>query len=287
VAQQRTQQGADRIGIIRIEGPIVGGSSTEGLFGSSIGADEILAYLHQAQHDPSIRAVVIRMNSPGGSAAASQEIGEEIKQLRKSGKPVVTSISDMGASGGYWIAATTDKILASPAAVTGSIGVIMQITRYEEFYEKLGIEVEIIKSGQHKDMGSPTEDTSQKEREILQAMVNDIYDQFVTVVAEGRDMDREKVLDIADGRILTGRQARDLGLIDEFGTFYDAADQAAVMAGLRRYRLVELGAATTLERLLRELGLSAAGGNSQAGLPPNMSFVKWLLYRPQPAQEPR
>jgi len=269
---------AAKIGVIRIEGPIEGGSGAVGLTGSTVGADEVLAYLHRAQQDPAIRAVVIRMNSPGGSAAASQEIGAEIQRLSRLGKPVVTSISDVGASGGYWIAATTDRIIANPAAITGSIGVILQLTRYEELYEKLGIEVETIKSGPHKDMGSSARDITPGERELLQAMVDDIYHQFVSVVAEGRNMERDEVLEIADGRILTASQAYDLGLVDAFGTFYDAVTEAAVMADLERYQLYEFSRLSPFARLVQRLGGFYPLSGEQH-IPSGFTIMRWLLYQ--------
>ncbi|PKM82292.1 MAG: signal peptide peptidase SppA, partial [Firmicutes bacterium HGW-Firmicutes-13] len=178
---------------------------------------------------------------PGGSAAASQEINSEIKKLREEGKVVVVSMADVAASGGYYIAAAADKILANPGTTTGSIGVIMQVTNLEELYEKIGMEIETIKSGEQKDIGNPARPMTEEERSILQSISNDIYDQFVDAVAEGRNLSRERVLELADGRIFTGRQAFELDLIDELGDLYDAVEKAAELAGLDQIVIKEYG----------------------------------------------
>lgn len=222
-----------RVGVIYIEGPIVGGSSTYSLFGVQSGSESIMMRLRMAADDPSVKAVVLRINSPGGSAAASQEIAQEMKRLSLSGKPVVVSMADAAASGAYWISAGADKIIANPATITGSIGVIMPVQNYVELYDKLGIEMENITSGKHKDMGSPSRPLTDEERNILKSMVNDIYNQFIEVVAEGRNMKLEEVKKIADGRIFTGRQALELGLVDELGNYYDAVAAAAELAGIK------------------------------------------------------
>jgi len=222
------------VGIIRIEGVISSGGSDGGLFGGSGTAADSLNQLRQAAEDSQIKAVVLRIDSPGGSAAASQEIGEEVQKLRQAGKKVVVSMGDVAASGGYWIAAGADRIIANPATMTGSIGVIMEIQNLEELFKKLGIRSDVIKSGPHKDIGSPTRALTSAERDILQGMVNDIYTQFVDVVAEGRKgkMTRDQVQAIADGRGFTGRQALKIGLVDQLGNFYDAIDEAAKLAGI-------------------------------------------------------
>ncbi len=252
------------IGLIRIEGTITGGTgSTSLLGGSTVGADQICAYLKQAREDDNIKAVVLRINSPGGSAPASQEIGAEVQKLRDAGKLVVASMGDTAASGGYWIAATADTIVANPATLTGSIGVIMETQNLQGLYEKLGIEQEVIKSAEHKDIGSPYRDMTEKEREILQGMVDDIFDQFIEVVAKGRNLPEEKVRELADGRIFTGRQALALGLVDKLGNFQDALDLAAEQAGLgENYSLHEYGQQSTWEKLFGPLLETNALGES-------------------------
>ncbi|GAW93778.1 signal peptide peptidase SppA [Calderihabitans maritimus] len=221
-----------KVAVVFVEGIIVGTRSQAGFFDGGASAHSIMEQLREAREDPAVRAVVLRINSPGGSAAASQEIGDEISKLKKAGKVVVASMGEVAASGGYWIAALADKIVANPATMTGSIGVIMQLENLSELYEKLGIDFNVIKSGPHKDMGSSTRDLTPEEKDILQEMVNDIYEQFIKVVVKGRNLSREKVEALADGRIFTGKQAKQLGLVDQLGNYYDAIDLAAKLAGI-------------------------------------------------------
>ena len=222
----------DQVAVIHVDGVIVGGRGQAGLFGDGGGTDAIIRQIQSARDDAEVRAVVIRINSPGGSAPASQEVGEELKKLRASGKVVVASMGDIAASGGYWIAALCDKIYANPGTITGSIGVYIPYANWQELFKKVGISGEKIKSGPHKDMLSPERPMTDKERAIVQEMVDDLYEQFVAVVAEGRKMDPAKVRQLADGRIYTGRQARTLGLVDEMGTMEDAVRSAAKTAGI-------------------------------------------------------
>jgi len=223
---------SEKIAIIYVEGVIVGGRGQSNVLVEQGGTDQIIKQLHEARDDESVKAVVLRINSPGGSAAASQEVGEEIKKLRGKGKVVVSSMGDVAASGGYWLAACTDKIYANPTTMTGSIGVYVPYANWEELYKKVGIYQEKIKSGPHKDILSPERPMTDEERAIIQVMVDDIYNQFVAVVSEGRKMDETAVRKLADGRIYTGNQAKQLGLIDELGNMYDAIDGAAKLAGM-------------------------------------------------------
>ena len=222
----------DQVAVIHVDGVIVGGRGQAGLFGDGGGTDSIIRQIQSARDDAAVRAVVIRINSPGGSAPASQEVGEELKKLRASGKVVVASMGDVAASGGYWIAALCDKIYANPGTITGSIGVYIPYANWQELFKKVGVSGEKIKSGPHKDMLSPERPMTDKERAIVQEMVDDLYEQFVAVVAEGRKMDPAKVRQLADGRIYTGRQARSLGLVDEMGTMEEAVRSAAKTAGI-------------------------------------------------------
>lgn len=223
---------SSKIAIIYVEGVILGGRGQSTVLLEQGGTDQIIKQIHQARDDESVKAVVLRINSPGGSAAASQEVGEELKKLRAQGKIVVTSMGDVAASGGYWLAACTDKIYANPTTMTGSIGVYMPYANWEELYKKVGIYQEKIKSGPHKDILSPERQMTDEERGIIQIMVDDIYNQFVDVVSEGRKMDKEQVRKLADGRIYTGNQAKQLGLVDELGNMYDAIDGASQLAGI-------------------------------------------------------
>lgn len=220
--------GTGQIAIINITGAIVSGTGEGGIFSQGgAGSQNIIDQIKEIEDDEDIEGVIIRIDSPGGSAAASQEVGEAIQDLKDSGKIVYTSMGDVAASGGYWIAAKTDKIYANPATMTGSIGVIIEIQNLAELYKKVGVKPQVIKSGKHKDIGSSSRPLETSEKNILKAMVMDIYDQFVDVVVEGRKINRKEVLKIADGRVFTGRQALKLKLVDELGTLDDAIDDLA------------------------------------------------------------
>ncbi len=223
---------ANQLAVIHVEGIIIGGRGQSGLLSEIGGTDAIIRQLHQARDDQSVKAIVLRINSPGGSVPATQELGEELTKVRATGKPIIVSMGDVAASGGYWLAALADKVYANPSTLTGSIGVYMPYSNWEELYKKIGVRQEKIKSGPHKDILSPERQISPEERAIIQTMVDDMYDQFVTVVAEGRKLDPARVRQIADGRIYTGKQAKELGLVDELGNFYDAIDGAAQIAGI-------------------------------------------------------
>lgn len=266
--------GANEIGILYVTGLISAGGGGSSPFGDTVaGSDDLMAQLRDAAGDPAIKAVVLRVNSPGGSAAASQEVAAEIQRLRQRGKKVVVSMADVAASGAYWISAGTDFIMANPATETGSIGVIMELLNYEDLYKKLGLRSVVIKSAQHKDIGSPTRTMTPDEQAILQGMVDDIFSQFVEVVATGRHLPVDQVRELADGRVFTGRQAKSLGLVDGLGNFQDAVEKAAEMAGIQDdYTTVDLQPLSPFERMLRGLGL-------RGGLP---SLTGRLLQMQQP-----
>jgi protease-4 len=264
--------GGNKIAVIRIEGTIVGGTSGFGIFGAVSGADDIARQIKRAGEDTSVEAIILRINSPGGSAAASQELHDAVCEARENGKIVVASMSDVAASGGYYVACASDKIVANPGTITGSIGAIFSQLQYSELLEKYGIQANVIKSGEYKDIGSPLRNMTEEERQILQAMIDDIYLQFVQTVVEGRAMNESEVLEIADGRIITGRQAKELGLVDELGNFQDAVDIAAEMAGIEgEPRVVEYGRKTAFESFFgvfaRELGHGIAETFLDAGKP--------------------
>lgn len=210
----------ERVGIVEIRGIIDESES-------------ILRQIKTLREDESVRAVVVRVNSPGGAVAPSQEIYAGLVKLKqRTEKPVVASMGSVAASGGYYIACAADSILASPGSVTGSIGVLLEFPDLQEVLRKVGIGFEVIKSAEHKDIGSPFRRLSEKEREILQEMVDDVFDQFVEVVSSERGLSCDSVLAFADGRIFSGRQAYNLGLVDRTGDFQDAIDTAGRMCGL-------------------------------------------------------
>jgi len=231
-----------RVGVITISGPISAGDSASAWpFGGPRGARTTMSQLRQAAQDSSVKAVVLRINSPGGSAAASQAIYKEIQRLAEH-KPVVVSMGDVAASGGYYVACPADVIFANPATITGSIGVIFETVNFYEFMEKYGLGSETIKSGKYKDTGSPARPMRPDERELLHKMLMGVYDQFVHDVAQARGMDEAKVKKLADGRIYTGEQALEAGLIDQLGNFYDAVDEAAKRGGITgRPKLKQFG----------------------------------------------
>jgi protease-4 len=235
----------DAVAIVRVEGVIVSGSPPVSPFdGDGAYSDPIVEHLEQAQKDSSVKAVVLRVNSPGGSVVASDEI---YQQMLKVEKPIVVSMGELAASGGYYISAPADLVMANPATLTGSIGVITQIPNLEELMEKIGVEVVVIKSGIHKDEGSPFREMTEEEKAIWQAIIGEAYGQFVAIVAEGRGLPEEKVREIADGRVYTGKQAMELGLVDELGNLPQAIDRAAELGGIEgEPRLVEYHRPPTL-----------------------------------------
>lgn len=247
---KNTKKSDMKLALIHVEGVIMGGRGQSGLLVDIGGIDAVIRQLHDARDDESIRAIVLRINSPGGSVPATQELGEEIRKVRSAGKPVIVSMGDVAASGGYWLAALADKVYANPSTITGSIGIYMPYSNWEELYRKIGVQPEKIKSGPHKDILTPERPITPAERTIIQNMVDDMYEQFVTVVAEGRNLDPDKVRQIGDGRIYTGKQAKELGLVDELGNLYDAIDGAAAIAGIQgKPRLKEYGKRNPWEML--------------------------------------
>jgi protease-4 len=194
--------------------------------------DEIVRRLHKISEDDDIKAVLLRINSPGGSVGAVQEIYTEIIRCKTKGKKVIASMGDVAASGGYYLASAADRIVADPGSITGSIGVILEFGNLEGLFEKLGVKLQVIKSGAHKDIGSPARPLTIEERQMLQASINDAYNQFTDAVSQGRRMPIEKVKALADGRIFTGRQALAAGLVDQLGNSRDAIKLAIDMADL-------------------------------------------------------
>lgn len=181
--------------------------------------------LQMAKEDRDIKGIVIHVNSPGGGVVESAEIYDKIKEIQKdTKKPVYVSMGSMAASGGYYISAPANKIYASPETMTGSLGVIMQGYNYEKLAKKYGVEFVTIKSGPYKDIMSPNREMTEEERKILQTMINNSYNQFVKIIADGRDMTEDQVRKLADGRIYDGRQAKEVNLIDEFGHLEDVTD---------------------------------------------------------------
>ncbi|MCS6859588.1 MAG: signal peptide peptidase SppA [Abditibacteriales bacterium] len=224
----------DRVGIVRISGEIGGSSGGLSLLREVVEVESTMELLREAAEDGRTKAIVLRINSPGGSASAAQEIYQAIRRVKeKTGKPVVASLGDVAASGAYYVAAAADKIVATPATLTGSIGVIMELENFEEVMKKIGVRFDTIKSGKHKDIGSPFRGMTSEERGIMRSLIMDVYDQFISDVARGRNLSKERVRQLADGRMFTGRQAKALGLVDELGGLQEAVTLAARLAQMR------------------------------------------------------
>lgn len=207
------------IAVIEVEGVIVD-------------SRDIVRQIKSYAKNPSVKGILIRIDSPGGGVSASQEIYSEIKTAKTKGKKIVVSMGSVAASGGYYIACPADIIVANPGTMTGSIGVIMEFPIVDELLKKLGIRFEIIKSKEHKDIGSPFRPLTEKEKQLLNETTTDVFNQFIDAISENRNLPKEKILPYADGRIFSGRQAQGYGLIDSLGTYEDAIKITANLCGI-------------------------------------------------------
>ncbi len=210
----------ERISVIKLDG-IISDSSSGSFFRDFTSSGSVLDLIIKATKDSSIKAIVLRINSPGGTVAASQELYRAIIKARKK-KPVVVTMGDVAASGGYYIASASDAIFANPGTLTGSIGVITSYLNFTDLLTMIGVKGIVIKSGEYKDIGNPTRPLTEEERKILQALLDDSYNQFITDVTKGRKMPREKIEKLAKGLIYTGKQAKKIGLIDHLGDYHQA-----------------------------------------------------------------
>jgi len=239
----------DKIAIVEIRGVIAQSS-------------EIIEEIHRYVDDEGVKGIILRIDSPGGGVGPAQEIHREILKI-KSKKKVVTSMGSVAASGGYYIACASDVIVANPGTITGSIGVVMEFTNIEELFKKIGIKGVVLKSGEHKDIGSPFREITPEEKKIVQGVIDNVHQQFIQAVMDGRKLDRWKVAQVADGRILTGEQAKQLGLVDQIGNLQDAIDTTANMVGIvgkpnilypkKRFSLWELLIRETVSVILETL----------------------------------
>jgi protease-4 len=198
-----------------------------------IDSQEIVRQFKKYRENRSVRSIVFRVDSPGGGVSASQEIYEEVRKTRQSGKPVVVSMGSVAASGGYYVSCGATTIVANPGTLTGSIGVIFQFLHFSELMNKIGIDASTFKTGKFKDIGSPFRKTTEDEKKFFDQLLEDVYDQFVAVIAKERKLDRKVVLGYADGRVFTGRQAREYGLVDTLGTYEDAVSIAAKLGDIK------------------------------------------------------
>jgi protease-4 len=213
--------GMEKIALVKIEGML-------------ITADAIVDEINNYAEDSSVRAILIRIDSPGGGVVASQEIFNAVLNARKQGKKkVVISMGSVAASGGYYIAAAGDRIIANPGTLTGSIGVKMEFANLEKLLEKIGVRGMVVKAGEYKDIGSPFREMTEPEKRLLQAVIDDVHSQFIEAVAKGRNLPEADVKAIADGRIFTGRQALQLKLVDQLGDLEDSINVTAELAGIK------------------------------------------------------
>jgi len=241
----------DKIAVVEIRGLI---TQSQG----------IIEELHQFNDDEGVKAIILRIDSPGGGVGTSQEIYREVLKIKSNKKKkVITSMGSVAASGGYYIASASDLIVANPGTITGSIGVLMEFTNIEELFRKIGIKGVVLKSGEHKDIGSPFREMTPEEKRLIQSVIDNVHQQFIQAVADGRKIDRLKVAQVADGRILTGEQAKQLGLVDQLGNLQDAIDTAAKMVGIegkpvvlypkKKFSLLELLVEGITEAILKTL----------------------------------
>ena len=225
-------EGPEKIAVVPIEGTIAAAESSVGGVQPTVTPDGLADAFGQAANDSSVVAVVLEINSPGGGVTASDEMHQSILDFKNNTEmPVVVSMEDTAASGGYYISTAADHIVANETTLTGSLGVIFQITNFSEAADKYGISQIVIKSGKYKDIGNQFREIQPEEREILQSLVDESYAEFVDVISEGRGIPEERVREIADGRVYSGSRAKELGLVDSFGGLDEAAAIAAEEAG--------------------------------------------------------
>jgi protease IV len=252
-------QGA-AVGIIRVDGTIVAGQGPVAGSSGTVYSDALVNIIERAGKNRAVKAIVLRVDSPGGSVVASNEI---YNALLKLDKPIVVSMGEMAASGGYYISCAADKIVVNPATLTGSIGVIAEMPNVQGLMGKIGVDVTVIKSGRLKDEGSPFRAMTDEEKAVWQTIINEAYDQFVGIVAKGRNLPDAKVREIADGRVYTGLQAIKLGLADKEGNLNDAINLAGELGGIH-------GTPQTIELVTRptfiESLLSSASNGSKISI---------------------
>ena len=254
---------SEKVAVIYVQGTMLTGNVPSGLGYAT--SEEISENIREAVKDENVKAIVLRINSGGGSPSAAQEIIEEIKRAQKAGVPVVISMGDTAASAAYYISAPADYIIANPSTSTGSIGVIWTFQNLSAYYDDEGVEYYIAKSGEMKDMGGSWRGLTDEEKEYADKVILENYEEFVSQVAEGRNMSRSEVKELADGRIYTGLTAKKLGLVDGLGNLYDAIDKAAELGGIQGEPKVVYMNQISLSKLL--LG-------SEASNPEDVSAVK-------------
>jgi len=265
-------EGSDKVAVIPVQGAIASADSSLGGAQPTVTPEGLADALAQAADDDGVQAVVLEVNSPGGGVTASDEMHQSIVDFKKNtGKPVVVSMGDTAASGGYYISTAADEIVANETTLTGSLGVIFQLNNFEELADKYGYKQVVIKSGEFKDIGNAFRQITPEEREIFQSLVDESYAEFVDVISSGRGISKDRVRELADGRIYSGQRAKELGLVDSFGGLDEASAEARKLANAGQATVVRYVQAPTFtdtllsglspqpteaERLVQESGLS-------------------------------
>lgn len=244
------------LAIVNIYGPIHT-NETASHWGAP-DADQIADQLHRLSENDNVKAIVLRINSPGGTVGAVQEIYTEVARCKAKGKVIVASFADVAASGGYYLGSAADRIVSDPGTITGSIGVIMEFGNLEGLFQKLGVRLVVIKTGAHKDIGSPGRALTEEEKHLLQDSMNDAYDQFLKAVEAGRKMPEAKLRALADGRIFTGRQAMKEGLVDELGNREDAIQVVIRLAHLPAHPEILSDSGKSLSDVFKQLSASSS-----------------------------
>lgn len=222
----------DKVAVVYLEGSMVADKSSDAADDGSAFSSDVVKALRKATDDSDVKAIVIRVNSPGGTPVAAEEIISQINRTKQK-KPVVVSMGDMATSAAYYVSSNTNKIYANPDTFTGSIGVIWVFKNKTRYYSEEGINFYIAKSGNFKDVGADWRGLSDSEKSYIESIINESYDRFVTSVATGRNLSVDQVRKIADGRVYTGTSAKNMGLVDELGSLYDAINEAASIGGIQ------------------------------------------------------
>jgi len=221
----------DKIAIIYVDGQMVADKSSDSPAGSAFSSD-VVKCMRLATDDPSVKAIVLRVNSPGGTPVAAEEIISQMNKTRQT-KPIVVSMGDMATSAAYYISSQADRIVADPDTFTGSIGVIWTFKNKSKEYDDQGVSVYVAKSGNFKDMGSDWRGLTENEKDYVSSVINQSYDRFVENVAKGRNLPVDNIRSIADGRVYTGADAKNMGLVDDLGSLYDAIAIAKNMSNVK------------------------------------------------------
>jgi len=276
-------EGTDKVAVIPVQGAIASADSALGGAQPTVTPEGLADALGQAADDASVRAVVLEVNSPGGGVTASDEMHQSILDFKKNtGKPVVVSMGDTAASGGYYISTAADEIVANETTLTGSLGVIFQLNNFEELADKYGYKQVVIKSGEFKDIGNAFRQITPEEREIFQSLVDESYAKFVGVISSGRGIPEDRVREIADGRIYSGQRAKELGLVDSFGGLDEASAEARKLANVGQATVVRyVQTPSFTDALLSSLGPQPSEAErlaQEAGL--TLEPIPYYLYMP-------